>query len=118
MRFAYRTDTASLGASTNGTPFKVERMDECNFQFVWTDAGSLSGTVKLQVSNDAFTGNIDELNPNSHWEDYSASPYAVSGSSSHNINVADMGFTAIRWVWTRTAGTGSLTVNITGKGPT
>lgn len=115
MRYAYRTDTASLGASTASTPFKTERLDEAAFQFIWTDAGALDGTIKLQGSNNAFTGNIDELNPNVSWEDISASPYVVAGSSSHIINVADIAYVAMRWVWTRTAGTGSMTVNITAK---
>jgi hypothetical protein len=117
MKQSYRTDVVSLGASVNGAGYKVERMIGASFQPTWTDGGAVDGSFKLQGSNNAFVDNpTAPENANASWEDIDDSTIAITGSSSDLINVSDIQFQAIRWVYTRTAGTGSMTVVICGKG--
>lgn len=117
MKQVYRTDSASLNASVNGAGFKVERLIGASFQFKWTDSGALDGTLKLQASNDAFVDNpTAPENPNATWNDIDNSSITVSGSSSDVIDLLDTQVQALRWVWTRVAGAGSLTVVISSKG--
>lgn len=118
MKQSYRTDTvSSLASSVNGAAYKVERMIGASFQFTWVDGGALAGTLKLQGSNNAFFDNpTAPQNPNASWEDLSGSSIVVSGSSSDLTNVSEIQYQAIRWVYTASAGAGSMVVIICGKG--
>lgn len=79
---------------------------------------TITGTLKLQISNNAFNGNVNN-NPdaNAVWVDYTSSSQAVSGAGSVAWNVADVYFKAVRVVWTRTAGTGTISTILHAKGP-
>lgn len=118
MKQAYRTDTvASLATSVNGAAFKVERMLGAAFQFDWTDSGALDGDLKLQGSNNAFFDNpTAPENPNAVWDDVDSSNLTVTGSSHDTVDVTVIDMQALRWVYTSTAGAGSMIVRISAKG--
>lgn len=68
-------------------------------------AGSPTGTLKLQISND-----------NVNWTDYSGSSQAISAAGSFAYLLADIGYPWLRVVYTFTSGTGTLNVTINAKG--
>lgn len=110
---------AALASSVNGPAINVEHLEGVSFIVKTTDAGSLAGSFKLQISNNAFTGNVGVStyqNPNATWLDYSGSSQAISGAEVKGWNVTDLYFKAIRLVWTSSAGAGSAEVNIQAKG--
>lgn len=110
---------AVLASSQNGPALNVEHLEGVSFIVQTTDAGSLAGSFKLQISNDAFTGNVGSasaVNPNATWLDYSGSSQAISGAEIKGWNVTDLYFKAIRLVWTASAGAGSAKVNVQAKG--
>lgn len=78
----------------------------------------LTGTLKLQASNDAFLqdGWNNEENTSATWIDITGSSVAVSGTGSQIWNVSDVYYSAARVVWTRTVGIGTYTAHITAKG--
>ena len=122
MKTAKRKDgPTSLAASFNGAAFVTEQMLNYSVQAKWTDGGALSGELKLQASNDAFAppaGNemYQIENPAASWDDVSGSVVTVTGSNVQMYNVTDVSYKAYRIVWTRTAGTGTMTVEHFAKG--
>jgi hypothetical protein len=118
MKQSYRTDTvASLATSSNGEGYKVERMIGASFQAIWVDGGALSGTFKLQGSNNAFVDNpTAPENANASWDDVPGSTVTITGTNHDIVNVSDIQYQALRWVYTATAGAGSMRVIICGKG--
>ncbi len=121
MKTAERQDSASLAASFNGAAFTVEQMLNYAAEVIWSDAGALSGTLKLQGCNDAYeppTGNAMYLieDPSAHWVDISSSSIPVAGSSSFLYDVAEVGYRYYRLVYTKTAGTGTMVMKHWAKG--
>jgi hypothetical protein len=96
-------DAHSLGASFNSSSLELPLVELLSAQLIWTDSGSLSGTVNLQASND-----------NTNW--VSVGSQALSGSSTAMINKSDILYKYVRIAYTRTAGSGSLTVLVNAKG--
>lgn len=113
-----RTDTLSLNASINGPAFGIERLEGFSMAASWTQtSGSLAGTFKIQVSNDAFLNNVNENeNPNAQWDDISGSAVLASGAGQQMWNVSQAFYKAARIVWTSTSGQGVATVKYHGKG--
>lgn len=121
MKTAVRNDTLSLASSINGKAFVTEQMIGYSVECAWTDGGALSGTVKLQGSNSAFqppAGNemYQIENTAANWEDVSGSTVTVSGTGTQLYNVYDVEYRAYRVVYTRVAGTGTMTVRNWAKG--
>jgi hypothetical protein len=76
------------------------------------------GTLSIQVSNDPAPpiglGNSPQLD---HWIDYPNVTVQMSGSSDMSVwNLQQMFVRWVRFAWTHQAGTGSIDVNVTGKG--
>lgn len=78
----------------------------------------LTGTFKLQASNNAFLqeGWNNQENPDATWVDISGSSVNVTTSGSQIWNVSDVYYSAARVVWTRSVGIGTYTAHITAKG--
>ena len=71
----------------------------------WTGTAPV-GTLKLQGSADGVT-----------WADVPSATLAISGNSGAGmIPVSNIGFLFVRAVYTKTSGTGTLSVVLTGKG--
>ncbi len=90
---------ASLTSTTINLDFKLI----VAIQAVYT--GSPVGTLKLQ-------GSIGGTS----WSDISGSSTAITTSGDVLYNITDIGYRYIRAVYTKTSGTGSLTVEINAKG--
>lgn len=117
MKTAFRTDTFSLGATSNGAAFPLASMEGFSVagNIVTSDA---VGTIKLQASNNAIPDNPTGVeNPNATWEDISgATEVLASANATMLINVADVYYNAFRIVYTRSSGTGTATFYIWAKG--
>lgn len=109
----------SMNSSFDGTPIKVDYLDGFSIcaNVVETSA-SLAGTLKLQVSNNAYLDNVNnELNPSAVWADYPSSTVTLtSGSLAVFWNVADAYFEAVRVVWTSSSGQGTIATYVVAKG--
>lgn len=93
----------SMGASFNSASQQLVQEVVCCIQAVFT--GTPNGTFKLQISND-----------NTNWSDYTGSDYAITTAGNVAWNVSNIGFNYLRVVYTRSSGTGSCSITISGKG--
>jgi len=81
-------------------------------QLVFT--GAPVGTFKLQCSNDAGKPNAESKAEQSasvvNWTDIASSSSAISVAGNITWNAENVGYLWVRVVYTRTSGTGSVTV--------
>lgn len=102
--FEYQLVSAHSMAESYTSPSQsLNQTSMCCVQAVFS--GVPVGSLKLQISND-----------NSNWSDYTGSDYAVTTAGNVSWNVSNIGFQYIRVVYTRTSGTGSLSITVNGKG--
>lgn len=108
----------ALATSQNDAALNVEHLEGVSYiAKITSSSGPLTGTFKIQVSNDAFLNNVNNNeDPNATWIDYASSTQAVSGSTILGWNITDIYFKAVRLVWTATSGAGSAEVKIQAKG--
>lgn len=81
-------------------------------------APPVSGTFKLQCSNDPTSGNLNNPTQNVvNWVDITGASQAasISGSAGVIFNVADAGYSWVRLHYTNTSGSGSFVARATGK---
>lgn len=107
-------NAVTTAADITSNPFRLKFMDRAGIQCVWT--GTTNGAVTLQYSSDI--GHEDGLTTDgiTNWS-------TVTGSSIATGGAAGTGFyditTAAKWVrviYTRTNGTGLMTVTVNSKG--
>lgn len=102
--FEYQlVDAESMGASITSDSQQLIQEVVCCVQAVFT--GSPVGSIKLQISNDS-----------SNWTDYTGSATSISAAGDVAWNLSNIGYRYLRVVYTRTSGTGSLSVTVSGKG--
>ncbi len=116
-------DAGSMAGSLTGLATVIQKTSIISYQFVWTGSSPV-GTVGVEVSNNYSldpTGNISNAGT---WTTYYfligagtyATSIAVSGASgSAIIELPNIGFYAVRAIYTRSSGTGTLDVTINGK---
>lgn len=110
-----QADTSSIA----NTVFLVERMSGYSICAKWTESSApLAGTLKLQASNNAYLDNVNmDNNPDAVWVDIPASSVTLTtGSGKQFWNVTDVRYEAVRVVWTRTDGDGSMVMYEMAKG--
>ena len=90
----------SLGASVDTDAFFVGSFDHIAIQKVVTGASSLNGTLQLQKSVDGTS-----------W-DNQGTAITVTADVVNITQINDVSYGYIRYVWTRTAGTGTLNIKI------
>lgn len=93
--------TATLTSSSTNIQF----LDDIAYQAIWT--GTPTGTLTIEASLD-----------NSNWATitttFTSNP---AGSASNSVaNVPTAGYSYLRVKYTRTSGTGTLTIYVAGKG--
>ena len=109
----------SMNASFNGNPFKID--------FSWgysicaaidETSASLVGTLHLQASNNAFQDNVqNEVRSDAVWVDIPNTSAVLDGGDDQVFwNVSDANYEAVRIVWTRTSGQGTMSTYILAKG--
>lgn len=111
--------SVSMNASFNGVPWKVDYLDGFSIcADIAETSASLAGTFKLQVSNNCYLDNVNnELNPAAVWTDYPSSTVTLTaGSTTAFWNVSYAYFEAVRLVWARTSGQGTVTTYFLAKG--
>ena len=90
----------SLGASFTSQSFFIGSFDHISLQKVVTGAAGLNGSLQLEKSVDGIS-----------W-DTQGSPISLTGNTVNITQIADVQYGYIRFVYTRTAGTGTLNVKV------
>lgn len=102
--FNYKILTAgSMATSLTSSAVDLSRVDGYSIYAKWT--GAPVGTIKLQAS-------LDGIN----YVDYPSSTSTVNGAGDIIWEVTTAFYDKIQVVYTRTSGTGTLDVQINGKG--
>lgn len=120
MKFApvLLLSAGSMASTIHSNGQELSDMIVGAIQAEWS--GSPIGIISLQVSNDNVpispTIGGDPAANVVNWSDYTNSATAVSGAGNFMWNMTLMGFKWARVIYTRTSGTGSLTVEFMGKG--
>lgn len=115
-------NTTSMAASITGAPTILSNVSLVSYSFAWTGS-SPSGTISLQGSNDySLNPNGSVLNAGSwdaltlNYQGNAVTSITISGNSGSGlIDITATGIYAIRPVYTRSSGTGDLTVTVVAK---
>lgn len=97
----------SMAASFESDPISVLPFIGYSISCVFT--GSPVGTLKIQVSNDT------EDAP-TNWDDLDDSSVSISAAGSETYIVAEVEYSFIKLVYTRSSGSGTFGAKFTGKG--
>lgn len=101
-------------ASLTSTPMVIQQLSLISFQAVWTGTSPV-GTLQVQVSNDFALNGDGSIRNAGTWTNL-GSTSAVSGNSGNlEISLHDIPSYAIRIVYTKASGTGTLNVIICAK---
>ena len=84
-------------------PVVLDHIQVCAIQAVFT--GAPVGALKLQANVGGPT-----------WTDVDGSTAAVAAAGNFMWNLSAAGFNSVRVVYTKTSGTGTMTVRVNGKG--
>lgn len=108
-------DAESMGASITSEPLDIRYQDNISLQFHYT--GTPTGTFDIQVSNDYNKQDPSGTqNSAGNWVSLGVSmtnPAGAAGDDFYDLN--QMSAMWLRVVYTRTSGTGTLTVTAAGK---
>lgn len=80
--------------------------------------GAPVGTVKLQCSNDSYQF-LKQPEPQpapTNWTDVADSAVSISAAGNIMYNLSSIGYDLLRVVYTRSSGTGTMTIRMVGKG--
>ncbi len=118
MRIIKEVLTAPAQAtSLNFQPYNTDYLQGYSMIVSIANQSSLNGTLKIQVSNNAFLDNVNNnLDPNAVWDDLPGSTNTITTNGTVSYNVSDVQYGAFRLVYTRTAGTADFTVYVRAKG--
>lgn len=97
-------DANDMSASFNSEAIDIRLQYGFSVFAVWT--GTPAGTLKLQCSPDGIN----------QWTDVPSLSAAVSGAGSYFTNQQWQFYPFLRFVYTRTSGSGTLNIWFTGKG--
>lgn len=106
------------GAVTDGLAYLIERLSSFSIVASVTEtSASLAGTLKLQISNNAFkdaTSNTERSD--AVWVDLASSSFTLTaGSDTYVWNFSYASYEAVRLVWTRTSGQGTVSAYFIAK---
>jgi len=98
----------SLGATLTGASYGVSKFVTGTIQAAWT--GTPTGNFTIQVSNDA-----DNATP-TNWTTLPSSTQAAGGGVGSYVWYLDtIGYAHVRFVYTRSSSTGTVTARFVGK---
>lgn len=112
---------ANMGASFNGPWLNVSGLDNLSFHIQWASANAV-GVFKVEGSNagplmDSSTRLVGPASTPASLIIYTeATTNPNSNNGTHVIPLVDNAMTWVRFVYTRTSGTGTANVAFTGKG--
>lgn len=106
-------ENADISANVSSNRTNVENTDQAFILVSWTGVSPV-GVITIEASNSSdqeFTKGTEI------WEtlDFGASIDVSGNSGTHQINFTQLSFRAIRFVYTATSGTGTLTAHINGN---
>jgi len=105
-----------MSGNLTSDPVDVRNLIVASFQIVFT--GAPVGTMKLQCSNDVYEylkqPGIQPAATN--WTDVADSALSVTAAGDIVYNLTSLGFDQIRVVYTRSSGTGTMSIRMVGKG--
>lgn len=115
--------TASMGATTTSAPTIIQKLSLISYSMSWSAGSTPVGTASIQVSNDfalspsgavLTAGTWNTINFNSGGS--SVASLAVSGNSGNlYIDAGLVSAYAIRFVYTRSSGSGTMQVIVNAK---
>jgi hypothetical protein len=104
-------------ATLTSIPTEITILDDISFQFNFT--GTPTGTFNIQVSADYEPGRAPNMEPANagNWVNLPFSPALSAGGSAGSVfvDIVQTGASYIRATYTKTSGTGSLDILVTGK---
>jgi len=105
MLNAQLMSAANAATSKVSPPYQKGDLNNYSVQFVFSSA-TLAGAVSLDCSND--------IGPNpTTWIQVSGSSITIAAGEAAMINVSNGAYRWVRAVWTPTAGTGTVTCDLT-----
>lgn len=118
MRIVNHVSADAVDASTsfNGSPVLLEQFYGYSVQVIIT--GTVTGSLKLQGSDDFRVPSMNDPTGVNvvNWTDITGSTQSISGSGNGIYNSPSCQFRWIRPVYTAVSGTGTMTINVEGKG--
>ncbi len=102
--------TSDMSISFNSTPVWLGHIVNYSIQLTFTD--NPNGILKLQLSNDIGNPSLaptEQYKGVSHWTDVTGSSQTITESGDHMWEVANSGSRWVRFVWTASSGSGTLT---------
>lgn len=103
-----------MSASITSQAYSTYQIYGWSAQFVFT--GAPVGSLKVQVSDDPYVNAQNVVQVPTNWTDLanSATAIAAAGDITYNVNLAFYNW--IRFVYTRTSGTGTINGRLNIKG--
>lgn len=107
--------SGTMAADILGPVMTLDKVDQVGLQVSWTSSNAV-GVISVQGSNDPLAATAPT---SADWDDITFSPgltQPASNNGGYMISMALIPFTYIRLKYTRTSGTGNMTVYISAKG--
>jgi hypothetical protein len=99
----------SMASSFTSDPYDINRVKGLTVQFFWENGSSPVGTM------DIFASNLQ--NEASSYQSILSSPVNLSGNMGNQLfNISEPYYKYVKIVYTRTSGSGQLSVVLNGKG--
>lgn len=113
MRRLNATVFSATNATGNGSQVDANQMVAVSFHAIFSDAAA-AGTLKVQASNDLAADRGQGPFTVTNWVDVPNATATVTSGASALITIAQSCYGFVRVVWTRSAGAGTVTVNMQG----
>jgi hypothetical protein len=105
------TQTANAGATFVTAAVRIEHTTRFSVVGLIAGGGTPVGTIVVQGSNNAFMESGTEVeNPNATWGEIAGSSKSITNDGVFVYNTSDAAFRAYRLSYTRTSGTGTVTL--------
>ena len=113
-QYSFPAIDMSVAGAQSTRAMRAALLDNFSVQAVWSGSSPV-GTLDIQVSNDHQENGGVVVNEGT-WTSIYASPQAVSGSPGNLfLNVAAISAAFVKFVYTKTSGTGTLRLYFNGR---
>lgn len=107
---------ASMGSSVTSAVTIIQMLSMISYQIIWTSGSTPIGVVTVQVSNNYELNKDGTVRNAGTWTTIDGISEAISGNSGSGfIDIDQHAGYAMRLVYTRTSGSGTLNVVVVGK---
>lgn len=110
-------NAVSMAATITSSPTNVQYLDNVVYELSWPSTGSPNGTFAVQASEDYQVSSTGTVTNSGTWVPLTlSSTITATGSADQAlIDLNQIPFSWIRLVYTRSSGTGTLDVFVSGK---